>query len=271
MSKHENISDEARPNTAGREAQALADLSMLLDDELETGQVPRVIDRLSSDADARSLYCSAVLTRDVLQGHFRSAAHQTLSVRVRTALAAEPSLSVADRAIDVSAAQRASAAGLSAQVLPLHRRPAARLGAGLALAASVAVAAVLVLSPGGARRDAAEQVAGGASSDSIRIADGAARTSIPNDRSADGGAASPGRADTDDDGLSPALRERLAERDAARHAGVQSAAVRWDASGQVEQRLNGYLLNHNGYLSGSPRGMLPYARIVGYGQKNHFQ
>ena len=37
-----------------------------------------------------------------------------------------------------------------------------------------------------------------------------------------------------------------------------------DARPAVEARLNGYLLNHNEYLAEGVRGMLPYARVVGY-------
>lgn len=37
-----------------------------------------------------------------------------------------------------------------------------------------------------------------------------------------------------------------------------------DARPEVEARLNAYLLNHNEYLAGGVRGMLPYARVVGY-------
>ena len=41
-----------------------------------------------------------------------------------------------------------------------------------------------------------------------------------------------------------------------------------DARPGVEKRLNGYLLNHHEYLAGGVRGMLPYARIVGYDSRN---
>lgn len=41
-----------------------------------------------------------------------------------------------------------------------------------------------------------------------------------------------------------------------------------DPRPQVEQRLNGYLLNHNEYLATGVRGMLPYARVVGYDPGN---
>lgn len=37
-----------------------------------------------------------------------------------------------------------------------------------------------------------------------------------------------------------------------------------DTRPAVEARLNAYLLNHNEYLAGGVRGMLPYARVVGY-------
>jgi len=55
--------------------------------------------------------------------------------------------------------------------------------------------------------------------------------------------------------------------DAARGTPEALAATRltWnDARPGVEARLNGYLLTHNEYLAGGVRGMLPYARIVGY-------
>jgi negative regulator of sigma E activity len=48
-----------------------------------------------------------------------------------------------------------------------------------------------------------------------------------------------------------------------------STRLTWnDARPGVEARLNGYLMNHNEYLSGGVRGMLPYARVVGYDPRN---
>lgn len=41
-----------------------------------------------------------------------------------------------------------------------------------------------------------------------------------------------------------------------------------DARPAVEARLNGYLLDHNGYLADGVRGMLPYARVVAYDARN---
>jgi sigma-E factor negative regulatory protein RseA len=49
--------------------------------------------------------------------------------------------------------------------------------------------------------------------------------------------------------------------------GVDLARMTWnDATPSVTNRLNGYLVTHNEYLSNGMRGMLPYARIVAYDQ-----
>jgi hypothetical protein len=51
--------------------------------------------------------------------------------------------------------------------------------------------------------------------------------------------------------------------------GAALTRMTWnDAAPAVEKRLNGYLLNHNEYLSGGVRGLLPYARVVGYDPRN---
>ncbi len=47
--------------------------------------------------------------------------------------------------------------------------------------------------------------------------------------------------------------------------GIDPARMTWnDATPAVTNRLNGYLVTHNEYLSNGMRGMLPYARIVAY-------
>lgn len=47
--------------------------------------------------------------------------------------------------------------------------------------------------------------------------------------------------------------------------GIDLARMTWnDATPAVTNRLNGYLLTHNEHLSNGMRGMLPYARIVAY-------
>ncbi|HSS66085.1 MAG TPA: sigma-E factor negative regulatory protein [Gammaproteobacteria bacterium] len=47
--------------------------------------------------------------------------------------------------------------------------------------------------------------------------------------------------------------------------GIDLARMTWnDEAPAVTNRLNGYLVTHNEYLSNEMRGMLPYARIVAY-------
>ena len=61
----------------------------------------------------------------------------------------------------------------------------------------------------------------------------------------------------------PALSETQRLRDEARS--VALTRMTWnDAGPGVEARLNAYLLNHNEFMVGGLRGMLPYARVVGY-------
>ena len=41
--------------------------------------------------------------------------------------------------------------------------------------------------------------------------------------------------------------------------------MRWDVDRpDVEQRLNAYLVNHNGHTGTGMSGVMPYARIVAY-------
>jgi len=60
----------------------------------------------------------------------------------------------------------------------------------------------------------------------------------------------------------PALAGRPAETG---QPPAKRTRMMWaDARPAVEARLNGYLLTHNEYLADGVRGMLPYARVVGY-------
>ncbi len=48
-------------------------------------------------------------------------------------------------------------------------------------------------------------------------------------------------------------------------ANADSAGMRWDVDRpDVEQRLNAYLVNHNGHTGTGMSGVMPYARIVAY-------
>lgn len=60
----------------------------------------------------------------------------------------------------------------------------------------------------------------------------------------------------------------IAEGGAGPSPAVRTQMIWADARPAVEARLNGYLLNHNEYLAGGVRGMLPYARVVGYDARN---
>ena len=52
-------------------------------------------------------------------------------------------------------------------------------------------------------------------------------------------------------------------------SGSSLTRMTWnDSRPAVEARLNSYLLEHNEYLADGVRGMLPYARVVGYGGRN---
>ncbi len=56
----------------------------------------------------------------------------------------------------------------------------------------------------------------------------------------------------------------LAKTDAPAES-TQVAGMRWDVDHPgVEERLNAYLVNHNGHTGNGMSGMLPYARIVAY-------
>ncbi len=121
-------------------------------------------------------------------------------------------------------------------VLPVRRGVTWRLPGALAVAASAAVLAVLV---------------------AFGLAGEPERAAAPAISAAD---------------PLPAAPLAVATRDPAPADATPSAAttrMTWnDAGPGVEARLNGYLLNHNEYLAGGVRGMLPYARVVGYDGRN---
>ncbi len=128
-------------------------------------------------------------------------------------------------------------------------RQAFRLGpiAGAALAASVALAAVLTTGSLLEHRPGADVA-------SVTQASPPTRSAAP----VSGGAA-PAR---------PARGLAVANAGQPR-LDATLARMSWnDSRPAVEARLNGYLLNHNEYLAGGVRGMLPYARVVGYDARN---
>lgn len=159
---------------------------------------------------------------------------------IRAALSARNSLVV----VDDELASRVSAA-LDAEVVPL-RRPTRRLSwsVGLAAAASVATLAVLVV------LGLANDPGSGTSVPPLA----ALNPSAPEAASA---------AQVRTAGLSTSARVPTQDADSA------LTRMTWnDTRPAVEARLNGYLLEHSDYLADGVRGMLPYARVVGYDARN---
>jgi hypothetical protein len=155
-----------------------------------------------------------------------------LSARVREAISTEPA---------------------AVHVLPVRKRPSVHPLAGLALAASVAMAAILglyALSP----LESQPLKTASSATDYVRTQ--------PAGSAAGGAYEATG-------GITPVVR--LAH-EAGDGGSLDEAATRltWnDAAPGVANRLNGYLVNHNEYLVNGMHGMLPYARIVAYdGRRN---
>jgi anti-sigma factor RsiW len=181
-------------------------LSALMDGELPPDEAQRVLDAVLDDPALRQRWARYHRAGTALRGE-RFPGADVVAVGVREALEREP-------------------VPLQAAADSARRRPAAWVG--LALAASLAVVAVLVvLGPGG--EPAGPVVAPVAT------------------------APRPGPAVSDVRDETPAPGpERMA----------------WQAAGPgVSKRLNAYLLDHSDYLSDGVHGLLAYARVVGYDEQ----
>ena len=59
--------------------------------------------------------------------------------------------------------------------------------------------------------------------------------------------------------------QTIAQRGEVQSSSTEPAGMRWTVDRpDVEQRLNAYLVNHNGHTGDGMGGVLPYARIVAY-------
>lgn len=167
-------------------------LSALIDGEVAMDQAAQLIDRVVEDPSLRAAWRRYHLVSDVLHNTLSDLGANDLQERVRQSIDAE------------------------AITFPRHRELPSFIKpvAGLALAASVAVVAIIGF------RNMEQEV-------------------VP----------SPQRvAESRDD-------DRRRER----------VPMRWNVDAPaVEERLNSYLVDHSEYLDNGMRGMLPYARIVGY-------
>lgn len=195
-------------------------MSALVDGELEIRSASETIDMMVDDDALRVRWSRYHLVRDVLRHKAYPDAGGDLSERVRSLMADEP-LHFPDR----SGAQRWRGA-----LKPL---------AGVALAASVAVVAVL-----------------------------AVRSQGPLPGDADGEAARAPRVATSAPLVRAATPVSVAPAPRVVRAEVPAAGLRrlqWSTSEPaVANRLNGYLVKHSEYTVGAMKGMHPYARIVGY-------
>ena len=169
-------------------------LSALVDGELTEYEAVGMLDRLNHDVELKQVWERYHLVSDVMRNNFPRVTSVDLVGQVRESLDAEP-----------------------VAILPMRRRwGRVKPVAGLALAASIAVVAVLTF-----------------------------------------------RGDLGVDGPEG---EAIARSDKVQTAPTeQLAGMRWDVDRpDVEQRLNAYLVNHNGHTGNGMGGMLPYARIVAY-------
>ena len=194
-------------------------MSALLDGELEPRSASETIDILLKDDEMLVHWSRYHMVRDVLRHKVYPDSGGRLRDRVRSCLADEPMHFPARR-------------------LPAQRwRNALKPVAGLALAASVAVVAILAVRGLG---ELPEQPATAL----------APSTRVPSTQmAANTGAAIVPVSAIDDVAFRPSGLRRL----------------QWNTSEPgVANRLNGYLLNHSEHLGSPISGMHPYARIVGY-------
>ncbi len=203
-------------------------VSALVDDELSPGQMRRITAEIVSDARLREFWENSHLISAAMRDGELAADRLDLAARVHAALDSEPVI-------------------LAPAATPAKRRAIGPLG-GLALAASVMMMAIIatqqslqseqtpVSQKSLASQDAVDQ------STPIRTATVAGKLNR---------AQVVAQTKTTSDGADSAALTRLT----------------WNEAGPgVEARLNNYLLTHNEYMVGGLHGMLPYARVVGYGQ-----
>lgn len=183
-------------------------LSALVDGELSAEDESRLLNQVLDDTSLKRRWSTYHLIGDVMRKHVIDQ-HPLLNEFDHIADAAVPSRTLIPR----------GSGGLG----PL---------AGLSLAASVAVVAILGIIAVTDGKNGSMEVARESSGIQVPVATGSEPRSV-----------------------------------VAGAVGVDLASMTWnDATPSVTNRLNGYLVHHNEYLSNGMRGMLPYARIVAYDQ-----
>ena len=190
------------------------DISALVDGELTTRSASETIDVLLESDELRAHWTRYLVVRDVLRHKVYPDTGGELCERMRSCLADEPLHFPRSR------------------LLPRSWRETLRPVAGVAIAASVAMVAILAVRGLG---DSASQPES-ARAPSIQVAASSPAPMIATSASSDRQ-------------LRPGALKRL----------------QWNTTEPaVANRLNGYLVTHSEYLGGPIRGLHPYARIVGY-------
>lgn len=190
------------------------EMSALVDGELGSRSTRETIDVLLQSDELQLHWSRCHVVRDVLRHKVYPDAGDQLRDRVRAKLADE-ALHFPPR-----------------RLMPRGWRGTLKPVAGLALAASVAVVAILAVR-GPQQLPGAPQTV---QAPATRVAAGTASTIIPVSTTAE-------------HAIRPAALKRL----------------QWNTTEPaVANRLNAYLVNHSEYLGGPMSGMHPYARIVGY-------
>lgn len=189
-------------------------ISALMDGELTTRSASQTIDLLLESDELRVHWIRYHVVRDVLRHKAYPDSGGELCERMRSCLADEPLHFPSPR------------------LLPRRWRETLRPMAGVALAASVAVVAILAVRSLGDLPGQPES----AQAPPVQVAASTPASIIPVASSAD----------------------RQIRRAAVRR-------LQWNTTEPaVAKRLNGYLVNHSEYLGGPTRGLHPYARIVAY-------
>jgi sigma-E factor negative regulatory protein RseA len=189
-------------------------ISALMDGELATRSAFQTIDVLLESDELRAHWSRYHMVRDVLRHKTYPDSGSELCARMRSCLADEPLHIPRPR------------------LLPRRWRETLRPIAGMALAASVAVVAILAVRGLGDLPGQPES----AQAPPARVAASSPASIIP-------------VSTFGDRQFRPAVLQRL----------------QWNtAEPAVARRLNGYLVNHSEYLGGPITGLHPYARIVAY-------
>ncbi len=183
-------------------------LSALVDGELSVDDESRLFDQVIGDVSLRRRWSNYHLIGDVMRKH------------------------VIDQQPWKDQLDSIAGAGSPPRTMTRRGRGGLRPLAGMALAASVALVAILGLFA------LSDEESG-----SLEVARQSPQVQVP---------------------LAPVTEPSAVVAGAV---GVDLARMTWnDATPSVTNRLNGYLVHHNEYLSNGMRGMLPYARIVAYDQ-----